>query len=270
MKKAVILARGLGKRMRRKIDDNNLNARQTAVADKGIKALIPINNRPFLDYVLNTLADVGYHHICLVIGPEHNELRTYYGEILNVKRLSIDFAIQPKPLGTADAVLAAEAFVADDPFLVINSDTYYPPQALNALRRLEEPGLVVFERDALLLDGNIPAERVTKFAVVKIDCRRYVTRIIEKPDGEILGKLPEPIYVSMNCWRFDSTIFTACRKIGYSSRGELELPTAVQYMIGNMGRRMRVVFGKGMVLDLTGRGDVDSVSKRLADVEVSL
>jgi len=48
------------------------------------------------------------------------------------------------------------------------------------------------------------------------------------------------------------------------------LPTAVQYTIGKMGRRMRVVFGKGMVLDLTGRGDIRSVSRRLANVKVVL
>jgi peptide/nickel transport system permease protein len=53
--KAVILARGLGKRMRQTDDAASIDASQAAVADRGIKAMIPIG-RPFLDYVLSALA----------------------------------------------------------------------------------------------------------------------------------------------------------------------------------------------------------------------
>ena len=54
--KAVILARGLGKRMRQADEHASLDPKQAAVADQGIKAMIPIG-RPFLDYVLSALAD---------------------------------------------------------------------------------------------------------------------------------------------------------------------------------------------------------------------
>ena len=75
--KAVILARGLGKRMRQADERATIDAQQAAVADQGIKAMIPIG-RPFLDYVLSALADAGYHDVCLVIGPEHTAVRDSY------------------------------------------------------------------------------------------------------------------------------------------------------------------------------------------------
>ena len=69
MDKAVILARGLGTRMRKEDGSADLTDRQAAVADIGVKAMIPID-RPFLDYVISALNDVGYRRICLVI-PLH-------------------------------------------------------------------------------------------------------------------------------------------------------------------------------------------------------
>ena len=75
-RKAVVLARGLGKRMRRE-DGTTLDRAQSSVAETGVKAMIPIG-RPFLDYVLSALADAGYEEACLVIGPEHGAVRDYY------------------------------------------------------------------------------------------------------------------------------------------------------------------------------------------------
>ena len=76
MDKAVILARGLGTRMRQEDPGAGLSQAQKEVARSGIKALIPLG-RPFLDYVLSGLADAGYRRVCLVIGPEHEALRRY-------------------------------------------------------------------------------------------------------------------------------------------------------------------------------------------------
>ncbi|HQY88730.1 MAG TPA: hypothetical protein PK402_08725, partial [Tepidisphaeraceae bacterium] len=67
LKKAVILAAGLGTRMRQASEAGTqagtLTSEQAKMAASGVKALIPIgvngSNRPFLDYVLTTLADVG-------------------------------------------------------------------------------------------------------------------------------------------------------------------------------------------------------------------
>ena len=71
---AVILARGLGTRMRREDGAAALGDDQARVAATGVKAMIPIG-RPFLDYILSGLADAGLRDVCLVIGPEHAAVR---------------------------------------------------------------------------------------------------------------------------------------------------------------------------------------------------
>lgn len=268
MDKAVILARGLGTRMQKADDSAELTEDQTAVAKTGVKAMIPID-RPFLDYVISALADAGYRRICLVIGPENDEIRNYY-ELLDCRRVSIEFAVQARPLGTSDAVAAAEQFAAGDDFLVINSDNYYTLQALKSLHELDGPGLVAFDRETLLADSNIPPERIGKFAIVQTDRDGYLTQIIEKPAPSVIASIPKPIYVSMNCWRLNSAIFRACRSISPSVRGELELPDAVQYAIDHLGQRFHVVQLQAPVLDMSGREDIKSVAAALADVEVSL
>ncbi len=268
MDKAVILARGLGTRMRKTDDSAELTERQAKIAEMGVKAMIPIG-RPFLDYVISALADAGYSRICLVVGAEHNAMREYYRS-LDCERVSIEFAVQNEPLGTADAVVSAEAFAGDEPFAVINSDNYYPVEALGALRKLDGPGLIGFEREAMLSGSNIEAARIARFAIIENSSDGCLRRIIEKPSDEVLAAAPEPVCVSMNCWRFGPAIFNACRSISPSPRGELELPDAVQYAIDSLGERFSVVPVRAAVLDMSSRKDVASVADKLADVKVSL
>ena len=268
MDKAGILARGLGTRMRKSDGSAELSAEQAAIAETGVKALIPID-RPFLDYVLSALADAGYRRVCLVIGPEHDAVRAYYGS-LECRRLSVEFAVQETPRGTADAVAATEAFAAGDPIAVINSDNYYPVEALRGLRELDGPGLAAFERDTMLAESNIAADRLVKFAVIETNPDGTMRRIHEKPDARTVAALPEPICVSMNCWRFGPEIFSACRAIEPSPRGEFEIPDAVQYAIDTLSVPYRVLTFEAPVLDMSCRNDVASVQEKLAGMAVSL
>ena len=268
MDKAVILARGLGTRMRRTDDRAALDHRQTAVAETGVKALIPLD-RPFLDYVLSALADAGYHWVCLVVAPKYEAIRDYYVEQSPPRRVRIDFAIQEEPRGTADAVAAAESFAGGDPFLVINSDDYYPVEALRSLRYEKGCATALFEQESMLAGSNIPVDRLRHFAVGKIDERGCLQRVLEKPDPATLASLPRPLWLSMNCWRFGPAIFDACHNIRPSARGELELPDAVQYAIDSLGEPFRVVKVRAPVLDLTSRSDIAAVAARLSGVEVN-
>ena len=266
--RAVILARGLGTRMRKADTAAQMSGDQAQVASTGVKALIPIG-RPFLDYVLSALADAGIHRICLVIGPEHDLLRRRYQVETSPTRMTIDFAVQPEPRGTADAVLAAESWTAGEPFLVINSDNYYPVDALRRLAAIDEPGLVAFSRVGLLADGQIEPSRVASFAVLDLD-DDYMRRIVEKPDAETLRTLGDDVFLSMNCWRFDSRIFQLCRQVPLSARGELELPAAVQLGIQTGAMRVRAIRVESSVLDLSRQVDIAGVASRLAGVEVVL
>jgi dTDP-glucose pyrophosphorylase len=264
--KAVIMARGLGTRMRKQDESAILNSEQSAAAGSGIKAMIPIG-RPFLDYVLSGLADAGFSEVCLVIGPEHQVIRDYYTAQSPPKRVRIDFAVQPQPLGTADAVFAAREFAGNSLFLVINSDNYYPVAALRDMGRLESAGVALFERDQLVAESNIPEDRVLKFALAKVGKDGCLDRILEKPSEDVVRALPLPVYVSMNCWVFSPVIFRACRAIKPSARGELELTDAVQCAIDEMGERFRVLAFQNAVLDMSSRSDIAVVAEKLRGID---
>jgi len=266
--KAVILARGLGTRMRRAVAGAAIDEDQARAADSGVKGMIPIG-RPFLDFVISALADAGYRDVCLVIGPEHQAIRDYYSRDVNLTRVRVKFAVQAQPLGTADAVAAAEAFAAGDEFLAINSDNYYPVPVFEAVRRLPGSGLAGFERETLSKEGNIDDERVSRYAVLQVSASGLLEDIVEKPDAKTWARTGARALISMNCWRFGPSIFDGARRIEPSSRGEYELADAVREAM-RRGERFHVVPVRAGVLDLSQRGDIPSVALRLAGVEVRL
>lgn len=266
--KAVVLAGGLGTRMRRAAAAD-IDEQQASAADSGVKGMIP-TGRPFFHYIISALADAGITDVCLVLGPGHQRIRDYFGGEVALTRVRIHFAVQAQPLGTADAVLAAEAFADGQHVLVVNSDNYYPVHTLRALQSLGTAGLAAFEREALVRLGNIDAGRVAKFSVAVIDEHGYLSRIVEKPDAAAVAALGEEVYVGMNSWSLPPEIYRACRSIPASARGELELPNAVQYAIAELGARFRVVSFHDGVLDLSSRGDIAAVTRLLRNVEPRL
>ena len=266
--KAVILAAGLGTRMRRADTGVRLTEAQQATADDGLKAMIPID-RPFLDYVLSELADVGFRDVCLVVGPSHAPIRDYYTR-LAPRRMRIAFAVQPRPLGTADALAAAAEFAGHDSFIAINSDNYYPGSALAELHNGSTPATIGFDRDALVARGNISSDRVAGFAIMRRDADGCLEQIQEKPDSAAIAQRAGPVLVSMNCWRFNALIFDACRRIGPSSRGEYEIPDAVMCAIREFGICWRVIPCAAGVLDLSRQQDMESVARALRGKEVNL
>jgi glucose-1-phosphate thymidylyltransferase len=263
MRKAVILARGLGRRMRAPSLAEPLNPSQAAVADTGLKAMMPFR-RPFLDYLLSALADAGFAEACLVIGNEHDVVRAHY-TTTPPERIGVHFAVQPEPLGTANAVLAAEEFAGTEHFLTINSDNYYPLSALRMVRSLEEPAVALF-RESSLIAGGIPRERILKFAICSVTSDGCLSEIIEKPRDGVPGSDHADRLVSLNCWRFPPSIFDACRRTPLSSRGEYELPSAVKTAMRDFDVRFRVVVCGDPVLDLSSRADVATVADKLTRI----
>jgi glucose-1-phosphate thymidylyltransferase len=269
--RAVVLARGLGSRMRAPDPRADLAPGQAYAADAGLKAMFPIHGRPLLDYVLSELADAGLTDVALVVAPDDAVIRRYYGADAPPTRVHLSYVVQPEPRGTADAVLAVERWTDHQPFIVLNADNIYPSAALAALAALDEPGLPVFEAEDLVRTSNIPPERLRAFALIEIDQSGYLTHIVEKPDPRTSNLGPRtshlgPRLISMNCWRFDARIFDACRDVPLSPRGEYELPGAVAVALAR-GIRLRAVPAKGPVLDLSRRGDARDLADRLSGVE---
>lgn len=260
--RAVILAGGLGTRLRRPSPGARLDAAQAAAADRGLKALVPVGGRPFLDYGLSRLADAGVTEAAVVIGPASGAIREHY-TATPPSRVRLAFAEQREPLGSADALLAAGALVGDAEFLALNSDDVYPPSALRGLIDLGRAGLPVFSGATLFAHGNFPAERLARFATLEIGADGELRRIVEKSGGGG-GVGSEAAWYSMNLWRFPSAIFEACRRVPLSARGERELPQAVGFGIAELGLSFRTFPCAEGVIDLSTRDDVEGVAARLA------
>ena len=265
--RAVILARGLGTRMRSDAESAKLDTSQTVVADSGMKAMIPFG-RPFLDFVLSGLADAEYRSACIVIGPEHSVVQEHYAQI-KPTRIDVQFAIQQKAIGTADAVLTAIAFADGRDFVVLNGDNLYPMEVLAGLRNLGEPGAVMFDEESLVRNSNIPVERIRAFAYGKVNDDGYLTELVEKPDESSIAELREDSLISMNCWRFSEEIFAVCKSVKISSRGEYELPVAVGEAVRG-GMRLKIARSVAGVLDLSRRSDIAAVAERLRNIQVRL
>lgn len=266
--KAVLLARGLGSRMKQPGIEASLTADQAAAASAGAKGMMPIGTgmtRPFLDYVLDALADAGCTRVCLIVAPDHRSIRDYYDGPGTPRRLAMAYAIQPVADGTARAVLCARSFAGGDPFLVLNSDNLYPVPVLRALAGLSGPGLPAFAIDSLVTESGFPRERVMGFAAIEVDDQGYLQRIVEKPAAGYFEAAGSRARISMNVWRFDERIFAACRDVPLSSRGEYELPEAVGVALSR-GDRFQTFPASGAVLDLSRRTDIALVTARLAGV----
>lgn len=271
--RAVILARGLGSRMRQAAE-GELAPEQANAAAAGAKAMMPLavdgpggarTARPFLDYSLSALADAGYTDVCLVVAPDHRAIADYYSGAGRPRRIRIAFAVQEAPLGTADAVLAARDWTGGDPFLVINGDNYYAVRTVRSLVGRPGAATALFRPEELVARSNIPRERIRAFALCAVEGGRLV-RIIEKPTPAQAAAMPDAL-VSMTCWRLPPAIHDACRAVTRSVRGELELNDAVNALI-DAGVAFEAVTAEDGVLDLSRRGDVAAVERALAGVTV--
>jgi len=261
--RAVVLAGGRGTRLRRPSAAARLTAAQAEAADRGLKALVPIGGRPFLDYGLSRLADAGVAEVVVVIGPASEAIREHYRAV-PPSRIRLAFAVQREPRGSADALLAAESLLAGgSEFLVANSDDVYPPSALRGLVELGRPGLPVFSGATLLARGNFPPGRLARFATLEIEAGE-LRRIVEKPGGGAAGAARGDAWYSMNLWRFSAGIFEACRRVAVSARGEKELPQAVGFGIAELGLSFRTFPCADGVLDLSTRDDIEGLGARLA------
>lgn len=265
IRSAVIMAGGVGTRMRDTDGTATLEAAQAAAAESGMKGMIPIK-RPFLEYLISALADAGITEVLLVIGPGHDRVRQHFTVDAPPRRVRLGFAVQPTPIGTANAVTVAADVIGHEPFLVLNADNYYPIEAFRALAATDSAGVVAFDRDGLVREGNIDAERVRAFAVLDVSDDGMLRGIIEKPDVtfDLAGEAAR--WVGMNLWAVTPAVVEACRHVPVSSRGEFELPQAVALALGK-GVPVRAVRICAAVLDLSRRSDIAGVVERLFTVD---
>jgi glucose-1-phosphate thymidylyltransferase len=264
--RAAILARGEGTRMRRADPSAHLTPAQARAADEGLKGLMPFTGAdghaaPFLDFVLDDLARVGIDDVTFVVGPERPAVQEYYAG--RSAAVGMRFSVQLHASGTAHAVLAAADEIGGAPFLVLNADNLYPPDALVVLAAATRASAVAFDRDALVAAGQFTTERVRAFAVLERRADGTLAAITEKPGANVDLSGARGQFVSMNCWAITSELVDACRRVPRSPRGEFELPHAVALAVAE-GVLVDAPLVRAPVLDLSSRADVAFVQHALS------
>lgn len=276
----VILAGGISSRMKNSIAA--LSSRADPVFRDAIdkpKAMIGVgkDGRPLLDYLLVNARDAGYRNAVIVVGEGQHAIPEYYGRTGTVRwipDITLSYAVQKippgrsKPLGTADALREALACKPDwtgRPFTVCNSDNLYSKRALSLL--LETPyggALIDYDRDAL----RFPAERITRFAVIRKSAQGFLSEIIEKPSPEQIVACADPggrVGVSMNIFRFtyDRILPFLDRIPLHPIRQEKEIPAAIMMMVAQDPEAMMTIPLSESVPDLTCMEDIATMQKIL-------
>ena len=126
IKQAVILAGGLGTRMINSEDLSSLNEKEKELVGKGLKGMVQTaDGRPIFDSSIQNIIDAGITKIIFVVNSIGEEyLKKLYGSKIADKAV-VEYALQPKPKGTADAVLSAKNNVGNEPFIVLPYDNVF-------------------------------------------------------------------------------------------------------------------------------------------------
>jgi mannose-1-phosphate guanylyltransferase len=100
-----------------------LGTRLSGVLPALPKVLAPVNNRPFLDYLLDWLIRQGCRHVVLCLGYRAQDCLSYL-RAHSFPPLEILTSVEPEPLGTGGAVAHARSILTSDPMMIVNGDTF--------------------------------------------------------------------------------------------------------------------------------------------------
>lgn len=201
--KALILSGGKGTRLR-------------PITYSMAKQLVPVANKPVLFYGLEAVQEAGIQEVGIIVGDTHQEIEEAVGDgsQWNVRTTYIP---QPEPLGLAHAVLTAEPFIGDSPFVMYLGDNIVKSGIAGLVQEFQRE-----KPDALILLAKVPNPQ--EFGVAELKGDRIV-RLEEKP------KHPRSDLALVGVYMFTASIFEAARAIQPSQRNELEITDAIQYLI---------------------------------------
>jgi len=194
--KCVILAAGEGKRMH-------------PLTFTRPKVMLPIANKPILEWNLLNAIDAGLTEFVFIVGYKSEMVRNYFGDGTNWNA-SIEYVNQGKALGTAHAIGTVENFVDD--FIVLCGDTIFGEEDFQNIAKNK------------MSMGLVEVENAKEYGIVKLEGKRIV-QIHEKMENPISNVINAGIY------HFDSNIFGYIHKTGKSPRGEYEITDSINLLI---------------------------------------
>ena len=183
------------------------------------KQLVPVANKPVLFYGIEALKEAGVSEIGIVIAPNTGEeIAAAVGDG-SAFGCSITYIPQAEPLGLAHAVLTAEEFLQDGPFVMYLGDNLLRDGIVDLVEAFRSS-----EPDALILLTKVP--HPSRYGVAELEGAK-VARLVEKP------KQPRSDLALVGVYMFTPAIFEAARAIEPSWRDELEITDAIQWLIDN-------------------------------------
>jgi glucose-1-phosphate thymidylyltransferase len=201
--KGLILSGGAGTRLR-------------PITHTSAKQLVPVANKPVLFYGLEAMAAAGIREVGIIVGETRPAIEEAVGD---GRRFGIEATYIPQsaPLGLAHAVLIAEDYLGDSPFVMYLGD--------NLLKEGIAPFVERFAAsapDALILLQKVANPR--EYGIAELT-EGVVTRLVEKPAE------PRSDLALVGVYLFTSQVFASVKAIKPSQRGELEITDAIQHMI---------------------------------------
>ena len=270
----IIMAAGASSRMKKPINNSKLSNAQIEAANSKSKVLIEFGRekKPFISYLISNIIQAGFKKIYIVTSEKADFFRNNFK--IESKEVIINFSIQyiskarVKPLGTADAVLQTlDQFplLKSISFCVCNGDNLYSAQSLFKIRKSKAiNAFIAYDRDGL----NFSKDRISSFAIAKMDNNNFLIDIIEKPELEIINKYLDKtgkIRVSMNLFKFNGNqrfkFFKNCPI--NDSRNEKEIPDVLKNMISEDSKSVLGIPISDSVLDLTSKTDILELEKYL-------
>jgi glucose-1-phosphate thymidylyltransferase len=198
--KAVILAAGEGLRCR-------------PLTLTRSKVMLPVANKPILEYVIRALSKNDIKDIIIVVGYKKERIMDHFGNGIDFG-VNINYIDQNAQLGTAHAIKLAEPLVSEK-FMVLNGDNLIDEETISDL-------LVGESGDISIL--SVSRDQITGYGVLLIE-KGKVSRIIEKPRDRISHLVNTGIYI------FSSSIFGEIEKTPISEIGEYAITDTIQKRI---------------------------------------
>ncbi|MCH9651116.1 MAG: glucose-1-phosphate thymidylyltransferase [Deltaproteobacteria bacterium] len=181
------------------------------------KQLVPIANKPVLFFCIESVVAAGITEIGIVVGDTRDEIRAAVGDG-SAFGARVTYIEQDQPRGLAHAVLIAEEFLGDDPFVMYLGDNLIAGGITGLVEEFQQLGPAA---EILLASVENPQQ----FGVAELTEEGVVRRLVEKP------KEPKSNLALVGVYMFSKEIFESVKRIRPSARGELEITDAIQDLI---------------------------------------